>query len=94
MLMRYCHIVVNIKMSISTSLDNLQSFLEWYEDMLVAVENCFSIDVPEVDSDLTCFEAAQAAQEGLDKVYCDFVAFNFNEGVYPEGCTAPLPKLF
>ena len=56
--------------------------------MLVAVENCLFIDVPEVDSDLTCPEAAKAAREGLDEVYCEFVAFNFNHGVYPEECTA------
>ena len=58
-------------------------------DILVVAENCFSINYPEVDSDLSCSEAMQQFLESTQTAICDFVAF-YSYGVYPEGCTAQI----
>ena len=48
--------------------------------------NCNVIDVPGVDSDLTCIEALAQVALKFDQIYCDWEAFTFYQGQYSEEC--------
>ena len=70
----------------------MQTFNELIETLDVLTENCFHIDVPEVDSDATCSEAISDFIQKGDELACDWAAFLFNHGVYPEECKTRLVK--